>query len=136
MSGKLKPGGVVILAGALVLLIGSLLHMYADTNAWSHGLFPLTTLPVVLGLLMGGEVLVRALAPEIRLPPVLGFTWPKIHLLLGVWAALMMVSFSIGDAGALGITPSKSTGLWLMLAGSIALVAGALVETRSRPRLR
>jgi hypothetical protein len=132
MSGKLTVGGATILAGAFLLLVGSFLHAYADANAWSGGLFPLVSLPVVIGLLIAGEVLLRAFAPDTKLPPVLGFTWYQLDLVLGIWAALMMACFAVTDASP----ASKGTGLWLMLVGAIVLVVGAIVQLQSRARLQ
>jgi hypothetical protein len=134
MSGKLTLGGFVILAGGFALLVGSFLHVFGNLNAWSGGYFPLVSVPVIIGLVMAGEILLRAFAPDVRLPPVLGFTWAQIHLLLGIWAALMMVSFATGDSFVSPLTPPKGTGLWLMLGGAIALVLGAIVQLPSRRR--
>ena len=105
-----------------------------SSSAWNSGLFPLLTLPVFIGLLMALEILLSSFAPETKLPPVPGFRWPQIHLLLGVWAALMMLSFATGKIGAGQLTATKGPGLWLMLVGALGLAVGAIVQLQTHAR--
>ena len=66
---------------------------------------------------------------------MLGFAWAQIHLLLGVWAAVMMLSFAVGNVVVSPLTLSKGTGFWLMLVGAIALAVGAIVQLGRRTQL-
>jgi hypothetical protein len=144
-------GGVVMLIGSFLAFykysLGSLGISAADRaaaravgvklpegnsiswSAWTHNgapLFPLTILPVLLGLIMALQVGLTNLA-NVRLPErVLGFDWKQIHLLCGAQAALLMVLYLIvNKEGA-----SFGVGFWLMLLASIALVVGAVMLSR------
>ena len=133
MNGKkLTPAGIVIVAGGVVILIASFLAFYSygshSASAWStsFGLFPLATLPALLGLIMAVQVVLTTFA-DVSLPAkVVGFDWKQIHLLFGIQAALLMVCFLILDNSVL----SFGIGFWLMLLASIALVVGAVMLSR------
>lgn len=138
MNGKLSTSGIVIVAAGALLLVASFLHVFESDSAWSSGSFPLLTLPALLGVVMAAQVLVSAFASGVRMPDrVLDFSWTQVHVLLGIWAALMMVCFLVGEAGVsargASISPSKGIGFWLMLIGAIALAVGAVLRTQERP---
>jgi hypothetical protein len=133
MNGKkLTPAGIVIVAGGAVILIASFLSFYTlgsvSATAWSSssGLFPLATLPALLGLIMAAHVAITTFA-DVSLPAhLLGFDWKQIQLLLGIQSALLMVCFLIVDHSVL----SFGIGFWLMLLSAIALAVGAVMLSR------
>jgi hypothetical protein len=96
-------------------------------NAWNNdGLFPLTTLPAIYGLLMAVQVGLATFA-NVKFPPrVLGLTWAQINIALGLNAALLMLAFLVRDKGPLDF----GFGFWLMLLGSLALAVGAFLYQR------
>jgi hypothetical protein len=141
---KLSPGNIVILAGGLVMLVGSFLDFYEasdpDTvlvlgrslswSAWASEdgllLFPLTTFIVLFGVAMAAHVAVTTFA-SVDLPDrVLGFTWDQIHLVLGFQATIMMLAYLIRSKGGL----DWGIGFWLMLLSAIALLVGAILRAR------
>lgn len=136
---KLTPASSVILAGGVIMLIGSFLPFYEFSilgvsrswNAWSSFtnlfLFPLTTLIVVFGVVMAVQVALATFAPGTSLPDrPLGFTWDQVHLVLAFQVAIMMLAYLIRDKGRL----DWGAGFWLMLLAAIALLAGAILRTR------
>jgi hypothetical protein len=54
---------------------------------------------------------------------ILGFSWPQIHLALGIFAVLLGIGYLLTDVGGL----DKGIGLWLALLASIGLVVGAVL---------
>ena len=139
---KLSPANIVILAGGVVILIGSFLDFYkaksvtiggftvhasGGGNAWGSGSFLIATLPAILGVVMAAQVAVSAFASGVSLPErVLGLTWTQVHLALGFQAAIMMIAFLIRSKGPLDF----GVGFWLMLIAAIALLVGAIMRTR------
>jgi hypothetical protein len=132
---KLSPANIVIMAGGVVILIGSFLGFYKldlpavlggsrNYSAWSTSQFMIATLPALLGVVMAAQVALVAFA-SVNLPDrVLGLTWDQIHLALGFQVAIMMVAFLIrsNPYGSFGI------GFWLMLLAGIALLVGAIMR--------
>jgi hypothetical protein len=137
VNGRLSTSGIVSVAAGAVLLGASFLLVFESDSAWSSGSFPLLTLPAILGVVMAAQVLVSAFANGVKLPDrVLEFSWTQVHVALGIWAALMMVCFLVGEAGVsargASISPSKGIGFWLMLLGAIGLAVGAVMRTQER----
>lgn len=136
MKNNPTPSTWVILAGGVVVLIGSFLDFYSEgpfgASAWSSseagvklGLFPVAIIPVLCGVLMALHVGLTTFA-DVKFPDRLaGFGWTQLHLVLGFQAAIMMIAYLIRDFGL-----DKATGFWLMLLGSIALIVGAVLRTR------
>jgi hypothetical protein len=126
-GGQPSPGSLVLMLGGLVLLIGSFLSVASDTSAWGEVAFPLYTLPAILGVIVAGQLALSEFAGT-RVPGVLGLSWPKIRLGFSAWAALMMICLLIGEAGVEGSSADKEIGFWIMLLGSLALLAGAVMR--------
>lgn len=118
-------GEIVIMAAAVVVLVGSFLDFAGGTNAWGSGSLPIVTLIPIYGVIMGAEVALTKLA-QVELPTrVAGFTWEQIHLLLGFFAALMAITW-------LFAVTSRGAGLWLLLVGSIGSLVGAVLLQQER----
>jgi hypothetical protein len=98
-------------------------------SAWSSsgfGLFPLATLPALLGLVMALQVGLTTFA-DVKLPArVLGFDWLQIHLVLGVQAVVLMLAYLLVNKGP----ATYGIGYWLMFVASIGLVVGAVMLSR------
>lgn len=133
---KLTPAAIVILAGGVVVLLGSFLDFYEFSfgplsegfSAWSgDAFFPVTIIPVLCGVAMAAHIALTAFAANVNLPErVLGIGWNQIHLALGFQATIMMLAFLVQDKGGFDI----AIGFWLMLLGSIALIVGAVMRER------
>jgi hypothetical protein len=124
---KLGPAELVIAISGAVVLVASFLDVYEDRNAWGEFLFPLLTLPAVVGLIMAAHVLLTAFG-GVQLPArVLGLDASRLHLVLGAYATAVMVCFLISDSGFQGSSPDRSAGFWLMLLASIGLLVGAVM---------
>lgn len=95
-------------------------------SAWSGdvpGLFPISLYPVLFGVAMAAQIALTRFA-NVKLPDhVLGFTWKQIHLILGAFAALLMLGYLITEKGSADF----GFGFFIMLLGSIALVVGAVM---------
>ena len=137
MTNKLSPPGIVILAAAVVMLIGSFLDFYsisgfggsASFSAWSggsgFGIFGIATVVVVCAVVMGAQVALVAFANGVDVPDhVLGLNWDQIHLALGFQAAVMMLAFLVRSKSPLDF----GIGFWFMLLAGIALRVGAIMR--------
>lgn len=124
MSSTPKPGQIAILAGGAALLIFSFLPWndppFGDSsNAWSE--FGVFTWPALLGLIAAGALAAR-LFGNVDLPePILSFNWNQLFFVLGFAAFMILFGLLIASS-------DLAFGFWLSLLGSIALLAGAVME--------
>ncbi len=128
---KLTTGEIVIIASGAVAFLFSFFNFYKvdfggeteGTSAWGDGLFPIATFVAVFGLVMALQIVLTKFA-NMNLPAkIVDFTWPQVHLILGVFSALIMLGYLIIEKGGLDF----GIGFWLMLLGSIGLVVGAVL---------
>jgi hypothetical protein len=113
---------IVMFVGGLVTLIFSFLDFFEGENAWSSGLFPVTTIIAVLGLAMALFVALDLLA-GFQLPTFLTFTYKQMYVTWGIVAAVFMLAWLILDTPA-----DKKAGLYLMLIGSLAMAVGSILN--------
>ena len=128
---KLTVPQIIILAAGAVMLLGSFLDFINDENAWSIGAIAL--LALLCGVAMAAVVALVAFA-NVRLPAeILGFTWKQIHLVLAMYAALMMLGWLLYKIPSVVVQGQKfggkdlGGGFWLMFLAAIGLVVGAVM---------
>ncbi len=129
MDTQPKPSEIVIMVSGLVALISAFLAWYTapggfsgDANALDEGLFPIALYIPLIGLAMGLHIALSKFA-NVNFPErILSFTWPQIHLALGIFAVLLGLGYLILDNGL-----DKGIGLWLAVLSSIGLVVGAVL---------
>ena len=93
------------------------------SSAWASGVFPLGTIPAILGLL-GVVVVVLDLTGAAKLPDqVLTLNWRQIRLTWGITAAAIMLAWLIVDKSS----ASLKIGGWVMLIGSLLMAAGSVM---------
>ena len=131
MKEKLTTAQIVILACGVVAFIASFLPWVsidlgrfgdASYNAWDGDVmyWPTFWWVGIFGLVMALQVGLTAFT-SVNLPDrPLGFTWPQIHLVLGIFAVILTVSFLIGG-------DEHGIGFWISLLASIGLVVGAVM---------
>ncbi|MGH9185157.1 MAG: hypothetical protein ACRD0U_04970, partial [Acidimicrobiales bacterium] len=86
----------------------------------------LSWLPMLFGVAMAAHIALTKFA-NVSLPEqVLGFTWKQIHLALGAFATVLMLSWLIVDFGGV----DKGIGLWITLLAAIGLLVGAILMQR------
>src|SRR4051794_16471040 len=112
---------IVMVVGGVVTFIFSFLDFFEGSNAWSTGLFPVTTIIAVLGLAMALFVLLDLLA-DFRLPNFLTFNYKQMYVTWGITAAVFMLAWLIIDG------PDKKAGLYLMLIGSLPMAVGSILN--------
>jgi len=132
MPSKLTRAEFTILAAGIALVVGSFAPFYSasgiSVNAWDSFLSPIALYPVFAGAASAGVVALRHFA-NAQLAVRLGsFTWEQVHVLLGLLALLITGGYFFKDRSGL----SFGLGFWLLLGGSIALFAGALMLSRER----
>ena len=92
-------------------------------SAWASGVFPLGTIPAILGLL-GVIVVVLDLTGAAKLPDqVLTLNWRQIRLTWGITAGVIMLSYLIVDKNG----ATLKFGGWVMLIGSLLMAAGSVM---------
>jgi hypothetical protein len=134
MKSKLTSAEFTILAAGVALVVGSFAPFYSaggfSVNAWDSGLglSPISLYPVFAGVASAGVIALRHFA-NAQLAVRLGsFTWEQLHVLLGFLALAISVGYFFTDHGG----ASLGLGFWLLLGGSIALFAGAVMLSRER----
>jgi hypothetical protein len=117
-------GGAVTFLFSFLGFIGADFAGYSNsTSAWGSGLFPLATIPAILGLLTTVHVALRLVA-DVKLPDrVLTFSWPQIVATWGITSVAIVGSYLVMDKGGV----SLRLGGLLMLLGSIAMAVGAVL---------
>jgi hypothetical protein len=115
------PAEWTIMGAAAAMLIGSFLAYYSHSpSAWGTELFPVATLPVLYGIVMGAQVALTRFAKASMPTRVGGFSWEQIHLVLGILAVLLTVFFLAVD------NPGLGAGALIDFLAAIALAVGAL----------
>lgn len=140
MNASLKPSQIVLLAsGAVTFLFSFFAFFKAEGfggeetfNAWSGdaGTMFMAMWPALFGLVIAGLVAAVAFG-NVSLPDrILTFSVPQWIFVLSFAGALIMIGYLLGgglpDFGGSG--PDKGFGFWLMLLGSLGLVAGSVME--------
>jgi hypothetical protein len=123
-----KPAEIVILASGAVIFVFSFFKWLEfgpiSRSAWGDGLFPLLTLPALLGLIMAVQIALDRFANVDFPAEIGGFTWKQIHLVLAAVAFIILLFYLFTDKGE-GL--DLAFGFWLSLLASIGLVAGAVM---------
>jgi hypothetical protein len=118
----------VMMGGGVACLLFSFFAFWdfgpVSKNAYGSFAFPLATYVVLIGIIVGGSVALKVFVGTKLPEPILTFTWKQIRLALSIFAGLLMIGFLL-----LSDSPDKGIGFWLMFLGTIALVAGAVMET-------
>jgi hypothetical protein len=121
-----SPGEWAMMAGGLVALIGSFLTfgtLIKESSSWGEGFFLIATLIPIYCVAVGVLVALSRFA-NVNLPAqVLGFTWSQIHLVLGIFAALMALCW-------IPVLDEKGAGLWVLVVASLAVAVGAVMNLR------
>ena len=140
---KLSVGNLVIVAAGVVMLLSSVLPFFkaapvhgapVTSTAWSHGFFAIATLPAILGAVMALQVALHEFATRVKVPErVLGLGWDQLHLALAAQALLLMLAWLLVDRAE--FNQGRQLGFWLMLLGSMGLVAGAVLRVREPQRV-
>jgi hypothetical protein len=120
------PAELTILVAGGVTVVASFLDFAGDTNAWGRYQFPLAALLPIYGLIMAVQVGLTAVIGLKLRARVAGLTWEQIHLVLGLFAGLLALTWLVTDTGR------KPIGQWLIIAGGFALAIGALRMQRER----
>jgi hypothetical protein len=131
MNNNVNPPQIIIMASGAAMLLGSFLKFFGEDNAWSSGGLPIITLAAWIGIAMAVVVALQAFA-NVQLPDrVLTFSWPQLHLVLSVYAALLMLGWLLLKTG--GISPDRGIGFWLMFLAAAGLVVGAVMMRNESP---
>ncbi len=127
MKRQITVADAIFGGGSLLTFLFSFFDFYGagsyGVSAWASGVFPLGTIPAILGLL-GVIVVVLDLTGAAKLPDqVLTLNWRQIRLTWGITAATIMLGWLILDKSS----ASLKIGGWVMLIGSLLMAAGSVM---------
>lgn len=136
MNASLKPSQIVLMASGAVTFLFSFFAFFKveafgtdeSWSAWSGdaGTLFLATWPAIFGLAIAALVAATVFG-NVQLPErVLTFTWEQIVFILAAFSALIMIGYLLGGGAGDGV--DKGFGFFLMLLGSLGLLAGAVME--------
>ncbi len=130
MKRQISVAGLIMLIGGAITILFSFFEFIGADNgggsgesAWGSMLFPIATIPAVLGLAMAAAIIVE-LAGALPAEGLLTFNWRQILFTWGVTAAAIMLGYLILDKGSGEL---KFGGI-MMLLGSIAMAVGATLH--------
>jgi hypothetical protein len=119
-----------IMAIGAAMLFGSFLQFAGGASTWSAGWFPVATLLPLYGTALAVQVALARFA-RMSLPDDLaGFTPDQLQVAVGCMAGLMALAWLATDVG------DRQVGLWIEVAGGLALAGAALARRRERRRTR
>jgi hypothetical protein len=127
------PGEWVIMAAGAVMLIFAFLPFYTNgdsVSTFGEGLFPVATIIPLYGVIAAVQVAITRFG-NVQFPPRIGgYTWPHIHVLLGLFATLLALAFLVLDKG----NADFGVGFFFELLGAIALLVGGILLLREPRR--
>jgi hypothetical protein len=129
---QVTPSQIIILVAGVVMLLCLFLpwlELSENENAFGTFVFPFGFLACLCGIAMAVVVALKAFAGTNLPEKVWIFTWDQVHLILGVFAAVVTVSYLLVDVGG----ADKKIGLYLALLASIALIVGAVMMRNEAP---
>jgi len=130
VNDKVTPPQIIIMAAGAVMLLGSFLDFFSGTNAWGSGALPIVTVAAWIGVAMAVVIALQAFA-NVQLPDrVLTFSWTQLHLVLSIYAALLMVGWLLLKVPG---SIDRGAGFWLMFLGAAGLVVGAVMLRNEAP---
>jgi hypothetical protein len=128
------PGEWIIMVAGAVMLIFAFTPFFTNGKSYStfgEGLFPVATIIPLYGVLAAVPVALTCFAGVEFPKTILGYTWPHIYALLGLFATILAVAYLIVDKGGFDL----GVGYIFELLGSIALlVGGGLLLRESQGR--
>jgi hypothetical protein len=126
MKKQISVANLVMLIGGAITFLFSFFDFIGSgdvsTSAWGSGLFPLATIPAILG----GAMVVVCVLEQVgtKLPDqILTFNWKQILVTWGITSLVIMVAYLVLDKSPLSF---KFGGI-LMLLGSIAMAVGSIL---------
>lgn len=140
---KLSTGDKLVAGAALALFVSLFFPWFgvdfegaggfsasASASGYDAGGFLFAILPLLLALVMVGQIALARLAPQTKLPePPL--PWGQVHLIAGgVALALVLLKFLIGEDGEDVVDIGRKWGIFVSLLAVIALAAGGFLKKR------
>jgi hypothetical protein len=126
MKKQISVANLVMLIGGAITFLFSFFDFIGSgdigTSAWGSGLFPLATIPAILG----GAMVVICVLEQVgtKLPDeILTFNWKQILVTWGITSLAIMVAYLVLDKSPL----SFKFCVILMLLGSIAMAVGSIL---------
>jgi hypothetical protein len=127
MNRQISVANLVMVIGGAVTFLFSFFDFIGSgsigTSAWGTGLFPVATIPAILGAAMVVICVLEQVGTKLP-EPVLTFNWRQILFTWGVVAFTIMLAFLILDKTG----RSLEFGGILMLLGSIAMLVGSVMD--------
>jgi hypothetical protein len=138
------PAEWVIVGAGVVVVVASFLPWYRlpvnvvldassarTSSAWSRGFAPMTLLPVVFALAVAVPVVLARLA-DLHLPEQIpGMQRAQLRTVFAIGAALLALAEVATNRMYGPVSLARGPGLWLTLLGSLALLAGVLLDRKA-----
>jgi hypothetical protein len=131
------PGEIAVMAGGGAMLIGSFLSFYeisvlgfsSSWNGWSNAfnLFPLSVIVTIVGVIFGLDVALRRFGHVTFPDRLTAITRGQFRLTIAILLVATAAGYALRDFG-FGV--DRGIGVWLWLAGAVAILVGVIVMQR------
>lgn len=128
---KFTTNELIILAGALLVFIGTFMKWFkvdgfGDISVNGFEYFFQGTIPWILSIAVAAVVVIRKVAPNVKLPD-LPLPWNQVILIAAGLIALLILSRIVSVDGPSEVV-DRGLGIFLAMLGGIAQVVGAALK--------
>jgi hypothetical protein len=133
---KFTTNELIILAGCLLVFIGWFMKWFKVDNEFidisvkgSHYFFQ-GTIPWLLSIALAAVIIIRKLAPNVKLPD-LPLPWNQVYLIAAAVSAVLILTRIITTDGDSSFV-DRGLGIFIAFIGGIAQVVGAALKFTSK----
>ena len=133
---KFTTNELIILAGALLVFIGTFLAWFkVDAFGFSDSVngfhyFLQGTIPWILSILVGAVVVIRKIAPNVKLPE-LPMAWNQVILIATAIIAVLILTRIVSTDGPSEVV-DRGIGIFLAMLGGLAQLVGAGLKFQAK----
>lgn len=138
---KLKTSEMVMLAGAVLVFIGTFLKWFkvkevlgfsVDSGVNGFHYFLQGTIPWLLAVALGAAIVIKAFVPNVKLPETVGpLSWAQAYL-IGAGVVVLLIFTRIVTVDGPSELVERGIGIFIAFIGAIAMAVGAFLKYQAK----